>query len=210
MAAEKTLIYIADPMCSWCWGFSPVIEQVREMYRDTADMDLVMGGLRAGNTEVMDEDMRQYILGHWRHVHDASNQPFDFSFAMPEGFIYDTEPSCRAVVAMRELDPEKQFTFLKALEHAFYANNTDITDSGELVTIAGGLEIDTEEFEQLLNSDEIRQKTREEFQLTASLGVRGFPTLLGKSESGYVLFCSGYTPFEKLGPVVGEWIGGSP
>ena len=23
------LIYFSDPMCSWCYGFSPVIEQVR-------------------------------------------------------------------------------------------------------------------------------------------------------------------------------------
>ena len=21
-------IYFADPMCSWCWGFAPVIEKI--------------------------------------------------------------------------------------------------------------------------------------------------------------------------------------
>ncbi|MCH7478788.1 MAG: DsbA family protein, partial [SAR324 cluster bacterium] len=23
-----TLYYFGDPMCSWCWGFKPVLEQV--------------------------------------------------------------------------------------------------------------------------------------------------------------------------------------
>ena len=26
---EPHLIYFADPMCSWCYGFSPVIEDIR-------------------------------------------------------------------------------------------------------------------------------------------------------------------------------------
>ena len=26
----KTLYYVADPMCSWCWGFQPVLEKVKE------------------------------------------------------------------------------------------------------------------------------------------------------------------------------------
>ena len=25
----KTFIYVVDPMCSWCWGFSPVLEQIK-------------------------------------------------------------------------------------------------------------------------------------------------------------------------------------
>ncbi|MDB5418474.1 MAG: dithiol-disulfide isomerase, partial [Phenylobacterium sp.] len=27
---EPHLIYFADPMCSWCYGFSPVIEEIRK------------------------------------------------------------------------------------------------------------------------------------------------------------------------------------
>jgi putative protein-disulfide isomerase len=44
------LWYFADPMCSWCWGFSPVIETLRDAYRDRMKIALVLGGLRPGET----------------------------------------------------------------------------------------------------------------------------------------------------------------
>ena len=86
------LIYFADPMCSWCWGFSPVIEAVRERFGPSLPIRLMLGGLRPGTTEPMTEGSKREICEHWEHVHEASGQPFDWSFFDREGFIYDTEP----------------------------------------------------------------------------------------------------------------------
>ena len=77
-------------MCSWCWGFSPVIHEIARCFTGQLDVQIHTGGLRAGNTRVMDNDQRMYILNHWFSVNEASGQPFDFSFKMPEGFVYDT------------------------------------------------------------------------------------------------------------------------
>ena len=41
---EKELIYVADPMCSWCWGFSPVIDRITPMLRDRAAIRVLPGG----------------------------------------------------------------------------------------------------------------------------------------------------------------------
>ena len=30
------MLYFADPMCSWCWGFNPVMARVREAYGERA------------------------------------------------------------------------------------------------------------------------------------------------------------------------------
>ena len=43
------LIYFADPMCSWCYGFSPVIAQIRQTFGRALPIEVVMGGLRPGN-----------------------------------------------------------------------------------------------------------------------------------------------------------------
>ena len=49
-SAEKPhLLYVADPMCSWCYGFSPVIGAVAGHFGDRLPVRLLMGGLRAGN-----------------------------------------------------------------------------------------------------------------------------------------------------------------
>jgi len=92
----KTLLYIADPMCSWCWGFSPVMEAIEKKYQDHVNIQLLVGGLRPGNTERFDEHRKEYILGHWRAVHQRTGQPFNFDFQMGPDFTYDTEPASRA------------------------------------------------------------------------------------------------------------------
>jgi len=95
------LIYFADPMCSWCWGFAPVIEAIRQRFGDALPIRLMMGGLRPGTTKPLDEAGKRTIREHWEHVHEATGQPFDFRFFEREGFIYDTEPASRAVVVVR-------------------------------------------------------------------------------------------------------------
>ncbi len=72
------LWYFADPMCSWCWGFSPAIEAVRDAYRKRMKIALVLGGLRPGTTEPMTPTTREEILHHWHAVHERTGQPFHF------------------------------------------------------------------------------------------------------------------------------------
>src|SRR5690242_8930931 len=43
--AGPHLIYFADPMCSWCWGFAPVIGAIRQRFGDALPIRLMMGGL---------------------------------------------------------------------------------------------------------------------------------------------------------------------
>lgn len=37
------LYYFADPMCSWCYGFAPVIDKIRKVFGTQFDIRLVMG-----------------------------------------------------------------------------------------------------------------------------------------------------------------------
>jgi len=94
----KHLVYFADPMCSWCYGFAPVIAELAERFEERLPLQMVMGGLRAGNTTPMRTEDKAYIRSAWTNVNQATGQPFDFHFLEREGFVYDTEPACRAVV----------------------------------------------------------------------------------------------------------------
>ena len=85
-------------MCSWCYGFAPVIAALAERFEDRLPLQIVMGGLRAGNAEPMRAEDKDYIRGAWTQVDAATGQPFDMSFFDRESFVYDTEPACRAVV----------------------------------------------------------------------------------------------------------------
>ncbi len=101
-AGDRHFLYVADPLCSWCYGFAPVMDQLAAHFAGRLGVRVIMGGLRAGNTKAMRAEDKAYIKDAWTRVAAASGQKFDHAFFDREGFIYDTEPACRAVVTVRE------------------------------------------------------------------------------------------------------------
>jgi putative protein-disulfide isomerase len=207
MAMPGQLVYFADPMCSWCWGFSPVIEAARNRFGDELPVRLILGGLRPGTTEVMDDAAKRMIREHWDHVHAASGQPFEFAFFEREGFVYDTGPACRAAVAVRRQDPEKALAFLKHLHQAFYTENRDVTDRETLCALASELGLDRERFAESFDAEETLQETKRDFAISRRAGVTGFPTLLAGSDAeGYAIVTVGYQPWEKVEALIAAWL----
>lgn len=199
------LVYVADPMCSWCWGFSPVIEAIEERFGEELPIRLVLGGLRPGTDTPLTDARKAEIRTHWEHVHEASGQPFDDAFFARETFVYDTEPSSRAVVVLRR--EGWALAALRAIQAAFYAGNRDVTDAEELTAIAAGLGMERDAFRAAFDSDAARQETHEDFALSRRAGIQGFPTLLaGAGEGGqYLLVTHGFRRAEAILPALEQW-----
>ena len=197
-ASDKILHYFADPMCSWCWGFSPVIEQIRSTFGKEIKISLVLGGLRPGSTDALTPELREEILEHWHQVHERCGQTFTFEGAMPEGFVYDTEPPSRAVVSMGMLQADKVFDYFKSIQQAFYVEQKDVTRDEELTELARSFGVSDEEFLNKLNSAEMENKTQAHFHKARLLGVRGFPSLIMQEQGEFQLICNGYKPFDEL------------
>ncbi len=204
----KQLVYVADPMCSWCWGFTPVLEGLLDTVGDAASVHVLMGGLRPGTLALMDEAARNEVRSHWEHVREASGQPFDFGFFDRAAFVYDTEPACRAVVAVRRIDPGRARGFLAALHQAFYAENRDITDPETLVEAAGAFGYEPGGFREIFLAPETRQATAMDFDTARRLGINGFPTLLAREGQRAAPLTKGYQPIEQLRPMLQAWLSG--
>ena len=199
--AQRQLIYFADPMCSWCWGFSPVIERIAAKYGDELPITVVLGGLRAGNTIPMDQAMKDDIQSHWRHVSERTGQPFDHSFFDRDGFVYDTGPACRAVVAARRAQPGCELAFLKTLHEAFYKEAIDLTDGSKLMQIARDFGFAGEQFSQAFAGEGCSRELAGDFRLVLENGIRAFPALLGGTrEDRFMAITHGYKSFEELEP----------
>ena len=206
MTSEKILWYFADPMCSWCWGFSPVINSIKDSYASHLKIALMLGGLRPGTTEPMTPTSREEILHHWHEVHRITGQPFAFDGAMPEGFIYDTEPPSRAVIAVGDIHPETIFPYFKSVQEAFYARGLNVTQAETLANLAEDHRMEKSVFLERFNSEEIRLKTQTHFQITRQSGVRGFPTVVLQEGSRSTLLTHGYRSFEDLQPAIDQWL----
>lgn len=203
---DKKLWYVADPMCSWCWGFAPTIAAIRQRYTGRLTIELMLGGLRPGTKLPIASQQRQDILGHWHNVQRMTGQPFQFEGAMPEGFIYDTEPASRGVVTVSTMAPHLTFPFFSAIQQAFYVNQMDVTKSENLLQLAIGLKIDPEQFLQVFMSETIKQQTQMNFSHARQWGIDGFPSLVIQDNADYRLLVSGYCPAEKLYPQIDNLI----
>lgn len=201
-------LYIADPMCSWCYGFSLELSKLLELLPGS-QVDIVLGGLRAHNKEVMDDDTRQMILSHWQKVADVSGLPFDMNGLNKPQFTYDTEPACRAVVAAKllldEADGKEVFSVFRAIQHAFYAEAKDVTQDKVLAEICVGAlnqiesnAYDVESYLETLQSPSTKDETRQHFEQIQRWGIRGFPVLCVVKEDGLHMIASGYTKLENL------------
>ncbi len=203
---QKRAIYVADPMCSWCWGFAPVVAAIAELAAGRAEIRVVVGGLRVGPREPMRDRDKDYVRHHWQAVANETGQPFAWSFFEREGFVYDTEPACRAVVAVRSLAPDAALGFLAAVQRAFYAENRDVTDTAVLTEIAHGVGLDRGLLAALLAEPEIADATRADFRLVQAAGIPGFPAVILQDGDRSTLLTIGYRPYEALRPQVEDWL----
>jgi putative protein-disulfide isomerase len=205
---DKSLLYFADPMCSWCWGFSPVIHKVRDNFADL-EIQMFMGGLNPGATKALDEASMQEIRQHWQHVQKATGQVVNFEFFQRKGFIYDTEPASRAVVACFRQDNAKALDFLSYLQQSFYQFNRDITSAAELVQLANEFGLDDTEFSRLSQDPETSRITQLNFAYARHLKVGGFPTLIGQTSNAHTVITQGYQEYPQIVQNLNAWLGQS-
>ncbi len=203
------LIYFADPMCSWCYGFSPVIQQIRETFGRALPIQVVMGGLRPGTDTPSTDTAKAELKTHWGHVHEATGLPFDGAVLDREGFLYDTDPAARAVVRVRREDGEKAVTFLRRLHHAFYAENQNVTDPQVLATLAAEFGVEREAFLADFDTDDLKHETWNDYATAQRAGVTGFPTLVGgpNEEGAYGVVNRGFQPGDQVLAVLHQWLG---
>jgi putative protein-disulfide isomerase len=195
-AQNPAIIYIGDPMCSWCYGFAPEITELKEALPEY-EFKLVLGGLRPAGTETND-DLGEFLAHHWKDVEKRTGQPFNYEVLKDSNLVYDTEPACRAVVVARSMNPEIELEFFKAVQSAFYVEAKDIRDIETYVELADKFNLDIEKFRSQFVSEEMKYATKADFQLSSEMGVRGFPSVVMSHEGQLYMIANGFTTSKEL------------
>jgi putative protein-disulfide isomerase len=204
---NKELIYVGDPMCSWCYGFAPSKRKLEEQCAGRAVTTLVVGGLHTDWTDPQDAERKKFLDEHWREIGERSGQPFKFDILERDDFVYNTEAACRAAVTAREMEGNAAaLNFFTHLQSAFYAENQDVTEDAVLIELATNFGLDSAEFSKLFSSDDMKQKTQMDFQFAQRMGVTGFPTVVVNDKNGFAYLTVGYQPYENLEPIIEAWL----
>jgi len=201
LSAQDKLIYVGDPMCSWCYGFSEELSEIVAAQEGKLDLEIVMGGLRPYNEETM-TDLKSFLSHHWEDVHKASGQEFKYDILDRTDMKYDTEPPSRATVVVRSMSPENELEFFKRVQTAFYYENQDMSDVKSYHKILEDLKIDTTEFDRRYSSERYKQAIKNDFARSAELGVSSFPTVLIEVDGKTSVVARGYAKASQVNEVI--------
>ena len=190
------LIFVIDPMCSWCWGFHPVIEKLRTSYSERYKFDLLVGGLRTSGQMQWTDENKAYLKQNWNAVHQATSQPFNPKLLNLAHFDYNTYPSCKAIITVRELwGINAAFTYLSDIQSAFYAQGIDITS---LEILTRYIRQDKEAFTHFYQSDRAETLMQHDFAKARSMRLNAFPSTLKVNDDGQMVYISGYRSLEEI------------
>lgn len=174
-----TLYYVHDPMCSWCWAFRPVWQEVKNSLPDGVVVHALLGGLAPDSDQPMPADLRSHLEAVWHRIESVvPGTRFNFDFWRVNTPRRSTYPACRAVIAARTLDAGKGDDMTLAIQQAYYLQARNPSETAVLSSLAVELGLPASDFEALLTAPETQQVLDEEIALHQQLGSRGFPSLI--------------------------------
>jgi len=190
------LIFVLDPMCSWCWGFHPIIDTLRKEHAHQYTFSLVVGGLRTTGQMTWDKQSKDYLKLNWNAVAKRTGQPFSHSLLNKTTFDYNTYPACKAIVTIRELwGDEIAFNHLADIQKAFYAESKDITS---LDVLMGYVKHDKETFLNFFTSERAEILMQHDFSKARSMGANAFPSIVKIDTDGHMVCINGYRSLEEI------------
>jgi putative protein-disulfide isomerase len=195
---SRTLCYIADPMCSWCWGFAGVLERVGAALPAGVQLRYVMGGLAPDSSLPMPDDVRAYVQHAWRDVAARTGAAFNWAFwdqCQPRRSTY---PACRAVIAAEQLQQGAAPDMFQRVQRAYYQEARNPADTDTLVALAAEAGFGQDTFRAALAASETEALLQDDFACRRRMGCRQFPSLIFDDATGPTTITLGYSDWPEV------------
>jgi putative protein-disulfide isomerase len=204
---KPELIYVYDPLCSWCFGFTPVINQIHAKYSGAVNFTILTGGLvlnREGEPATGSEELiRQMMEQIENSTGVKAGEPF-FNLMKSGTYVYNSEIPCLAHFIAKEIQPDSGFAFSKALQEMFFINGKNLNDTAVYLSAVDSFGIDKTLFLEHFRNPVYRDKIYKEFSDVSGMGVESFPALVLKKGGKTEVLTSGYITFEKLDRLIAK------
>mgnify|MGYP006288054891 FL=1 len=197
------LVYFANPMCSWCYGFHAGFAAALGARISACSVTVALGALRA-DTEPLRDEQKAYLREAWTQVAAASGRPFAFDLLERDDLVYDTRPASRAVAAVRTAAPARTLAYLGAVQTAFYRDARDVTRADVLAAVAADEQLEPAVIEAALDDPGTEAALAQENAEVARLGVGGYPTVLALTRPKPRLLALGFKPADAIAAALDE------
>lgn len=194
MKHNATLLYIHDPMCSWCYGFKPVLELLHTKLELILDIKYVLGGLAEDSDLAMPDNMKKQIKQNWKTIETTiPNTMFNYEFWTNNIARRSTYPSCRAVIATMKQDKSLEKAMINLIQKAYYVDALNPSDYNILYDLSKTLNLNHKQFINDIHSAEVNTELMSQIQLSREIGADSFPSLYLYKDKKYQEIVLDYT-----------------
>ena len=195
----RRLSYVYDPMCSWCWAFKNVWQEILAKLPADIEVRYLLGGLAADSDQVMPLAMQQSIKGYWQQIQQQlPSTEFNYAFWDECEPRRSTYPACRAVIAARAQNSQAEPAMLLAIQQAYYLQAKNPSNDDVLMECAKSIGLDEVAFAESLAQAQTQQALLTELRYVRSIGVNSFPSLVLEQEGQLQLLDYDYKDAEVL------------
>ncbi|RBL92192.1 DsbA family protein [Chitinophaga flava] len=194
-------IYIYDPLCGWCYGFTPVVLQFQQLQMDTMEFDILSGGMITGDNRHPFSTMAAYIQREHTNVEDMTGVKFGEAFLeklLPSQEIMDSEKPSVALTVFKLYQPENAISFAHDMQVALNYDGLSLNHNDTYRKLIRKYGLPEDEFISRMQDEHLRYETQQEFQLIQNWGITGFPAAILDTGKQLYLCARGYTPLDKL------------
>lgn len=196
------IIYAFDPLCGWCYGFSPALDRVRKALKSRVQFRIACGGLITGEQEQPIREVADYLRQGMQAVETQTGVKFGRAFIeglLAEGtWISRSEPACRAVLLVQEIAPQYSLDFARALSKAFYYDGLPPDDPETISQVASSVRVDPDILLNQWNQPKTRDRTLQAFGEARSLGIQSYPSLFLWRDSNLLPIVRGCASAETI------------
>ncbi len=133
---QSHLYYFHDPMCSWCWAFRPLWNEIVTGLPENVIAQRILGGLAPDTDQPMPLEMQTKLKGIWQKIQQVvPGTEFNFDFWEKCSPRRSTYQACRAVIAARNQDPANEEAMILAIQHAYYLEAKNPADLSTLIEL---------------------------------------------------------------------------
>jgi len=207
---NKTLHYLFDPLCGWCYGATPALSALQG--QPSVNVELLPTGLFSGEgARPMDSEFAAYAWSNDQRIERLTGQRFSEQYRHQvlgdRQRLFDSGPATVALTAVSLTAPARELEALKAIQSARYVDGKDVTSLETLAGLLRGLGLEeaaalvAQPRADLLAANQAR--TRRAQALMQEFGARGVPTLV--AESGAKRWVVNHSNFySNPGALIGE------
>lgn len=196
------IVYVYDVLCGWCYGFSPVICEFHEKYKDRVGFEVISGGMITGDRIGPIGEVASYINRAYKDVEISTGVRFGQGFldkTLKEGeAIFTSIPPAIALSVFKSSEQRNSVQFAAALQKAIYFDGIEPENEDAYIQIASDFGLEAATFKAKMKDSFYREKAETDFRTSADLGVTGFPTVFTEKNGTYHKIANGYMPFDSL------------